>query len=78
MPKNKGDIHSIINLRRLAEAAGVDYYKLYHNITGRYSNENGKALGANERIELTNALHSELSKLSDFLDIDIIVRRRAR
>jgi hypothetical protein len=65
--------YKIINMRQLAKAADMDYQKLYFNLTARYD-----SITDREKTELCNALYKELRCLSDFLEIDIILKRSKR
>lgn len=62
--------YKAISLRKLSEASGVDYAKLYNSLTGRY-----KSLSVHEKTALCNAAYEELSDFFKFLGFEIKVTR---
>lgn len=62
--------YKIISLRKLSTESGIDYEKLYNNLSGRY-----KGMNANEKTRLCNTLYEELIDLFKFLGFDIIITR---
>jgi hypothetical protein len=71
--KKEASPYKIISLRQLAKSADMDYQKLYFNLTGRYA-----SMTDTDRTVLCNTLYDELEQLSNFLRVDIIIKRRSK
>jgi cupin superfamily acireductone dioxygenase involved in methionine salvage len=71
MATKKGETKktSVISMRALAEAAGVNYDKLFKNLSGKYN-----SLTQEEKIQLMNAFHDEVNAITPKLGflIDVI------
>ena len=71
--KDEDNTFSVINLTKLAAAAGVNYHKARFNIVGRYRES---SLTDNERTQLANALFTEVRRTFNFLGFEIQPHRR--
>jgi hypothetical protein len=63
--------YKIISLRKLSLESGVDYAKLYNNLSTRYG-----GMSQNEKTSLCNTLCEELNPFFDFLGFDMIITRK--
>jgi len=61
---------NIIKLKKLAEASGVDYFKIRNNLLGKYN-----SFDVNDRTEIANALLKETNRLFNRLGFDLKMDR---
>lgn len=64
--------YRIINLSKLSKVTGIDYMKLYNNITGEYE---VCTLDIHEKTTICNALNEELIPLLEFFGFKVEVKR---
>jgi hypothetical protein len=72
---NNLDKFNVVNIKGLAKAAGTNYNRLRFNIVGRYKEQ---TITENEKTELANALHDEISKTFEFLGFTLPPHRRIK
>lgn len=66
----KTEDYKIISLRKLSDAADIDYNKLWNFLSGRY-----KTLTANEKVALCNAAYNEMSKFFEVMGYKMKLER---
>lgn len=62
--------YKVISLKKLSEASGIDYAKLYNALSGRYN-----SLSVNEKTALCNAAYEELDDFFKFLGFQMKLTR---